>query len=324
MLDKYIRSLVDSRYFIFSVDLFIALCFVVTFLPYTIYTMLRPKRLKSSTWVLEKIGIYPIRDQYYEPLFQKKYLDLDKFSNRRLGKIDFDIAAQLSLLETFAQLPKDWCVIDTEDRSKDFSIDNGAFVAGDAEFLFHFIRSKKPKRIYEIGAGQSTKVISAARRFNNFENHDSRHVCIEPFEAPWLEDLSVEVIRDKVENMDLGIFKTLESGDVLFIDSSHMIRPQGDVLTEYLEIIPLLSPGVFIHIHDIFTPHDYPVEWVMGEKKFWNEQYLVEMMLIHSDRFKVIASLNHLKHSKFAELKNICPNLQQDSEPGSIYLQVVG
>ena len=103
-----------------------------------------------------------------------------------------------------------------------------------------------------------------------------------------------------------------------------MTRPQGDVLTEYLEIIPLLRPGVFIHIHDIFTPHDYPVERVMDEKKFWNEQYLIEMMLIYSDRFRVVASLNHLKHSQFDELKNVCPTLQKDSEPGSIYLQVVG
>ena len=80
---------------------------------------------------------------------------------------------------------------------------------------------------------------------------------------PWLKDIGVELIRKKVENIDLDFFQKLEENDILFIDSSHIIRPQGDVLYEFLEILPSLKKGVYIHIHDIFTPRDYPNHWLM-------------------------------------------------------------
>ena len=96
----------------------------------------------------------------------------------------------------------------------------------------------------------------------------------------WLNDVSgIEVLRQRVEQMDKQLFLELEENDILFIDSSHMIRPQGDVLCEYLEILPTLRPGVLVHIHDIFTPRDYPDEWLIDEVKLWNEQYLLEAFL---------------------------------------------
>ncbi|WP_369410476.1 class I SAM-dependent methyltransferase [Pontibacter qinzhouensis] len=58
------------------------------------------------------------------------------------------------------------------------------------------------------------------------------------------------------------MFQQLEANDILFIDSSHIIRPQGDVLFEYLEVLPTLKSGVIVHVHDIFTPKDYLNEWV--------------------------------------------------------------
>ena len=74
----------------------------------------------------------------------------------------------------------------------------------------------------------------------------------------WLEETGVHVIRQKLEEVDLSFFEQLCLNDILFIDSSHMIRPQGDVLVEYLQILPRLARGVVVHIHDIFTPRDYP------------------------------------------------------------------
>jgi len=74
----------------------------------------------------------------------------------------------------------------------------------------------------------------------------------------------------------------------LFIDSSHIIRPQGDVLFEYLEILPILNAGVFVHIHDIFTPKDYLSEWILDGKVFWNEQYLLEAFLSFNTCFKIM------------------------------------
>lgn len=115
----------------------------------------------------------------------------------------------------------------------------------------------------------------------------------------------------------------LGAGDLLFVDSSHMIRPQGDVLTEHLQIFPRLSKGVYVHIHDIFTPKDYPNEWIVDEVRFWNEQYLLEALLTNTTRYQVVAALNYLKNNHFNKLAERCPYLTEEREPGSFYFKVV-
>jgi len=72
-------------------------------------------------------------------------------------------------------------------------------------------------------------------------DYSCEHICIEPFEAQWLAKTGVTVVREKLENIDYSIFKTLQENDILFIDSSHIMRPGADVLIEYLEILPILN-----------------------------------------------------------------------------------
>ena len=117
-----------------------------------------------------------------------------------------------------------------------------------------------------------------AIRKNAAENpeYSCNHICIEPFKARWLENAGVNVVQKKYEEVEKVFFTQLNENDILFINSSHMIRPQGDILYEYLELLPILNTGVIIHIHDIFSPKDYPNEWVVEEVRFWNEQYLLE------------------------------------------------
>jgi hypothetical protein len=196
-------------------------------------------------------------------------------------------------------------------------------LSGDAEFLFNSIRRYKPNRIIEIGCGFSSLMIQHAIEYNTKETRTYRcdHLCIEPYEITWLESLPVTVVRDVVENTDIALFSQLKENDVLFIDSSHIIRPQGDVLMEYLEILPVLNPGVLVHIHDIFTPKDYLSEWLEKGTVFWNEQYLLEAFLSFNDRFKIVGALNFLKHHYFAELSEKCPFLSKDREPGSFWIR---
>jgi hypothetical protein len=154
-------------------------------------------------------------------------------------------------------------------------------------------------------------------------NVPASHRCIEPYEMGWLESCpEIEVIRKTVEDCDLDWSAELHAGDLLFIDSSHMIRPQGDVLKEYLEIIPQLASGVYVHVHDIFTPRDYLRKWVVEDVKFWNEQYLLEGLLSNGSRYEVVAALNQLKHAHYDSLKDVCPYLTPQHEPGSFYLKV--
>ena len=131
------------------------------------------------------------------------------------------------------------------------------------------------------------------------------------------------VIRQKVEGLGKAVFAELEKGDILFIDSSHIIRPQGDVLFEYLESLPSLNRGVIVHIHDIFSPKDYLKEWVTNEVRFWNEQYLLEAFLTCNRDWKIIGALNYLHHNHFERLQEKCPFLTKDREPGSFYVEKV-
>ncbi len=144
-----------------------------------------------------------------------------------------------------------------------------------------------------------------------------KHVCIEPFEMPWLEQAGVTVVRSKVEDVDVSFFGELEENDILFIDSSHMMRPQGDVLFEYLRLLPTPKSGVLVHVHDIFSPQDYPKQWLEVQGKFWNEQYLLEAFLTHNRDWKIMLALNFRHHHYYDKVKAIAPFLRPELEPGS-------
>lgn len=153
----------------------------------------------------------------------------------------------------------------------EFYFKNSSYESGDAEYLYNIIRYFKPKRSVEIGSGFSTLMTQNSIKENAVEDVNYKYICIEPYEMPWLNELNVEPIREKVEDLEVSFFEQLEKGDLLFIDSSHIIRPQGDVLFEYLEISPTLNSDVMVHIHDVFTPKDYLDDWIYKDFRLWNE-----------------------------------------------------
>lgn len=280
------------------------------------------KQFPVSKSVLLNVGVYPVRDHYYEPLFNQKHLRKPLSDERVLPGIDWNEEEQLAMLKAFnfqhefEDIPENFAS-DTE-----YYFRNTSFESGDAEYWYNIIRLKRPKRIIEIGSGHSTKMARLAIKANsdNDAAYRCKHICIEPYEMPWLEKTGAEVLRKKVEEIDIDFFQQLDANDILFIDSSHIIRPQGDVLFEYLELIPTLKPGVIVHIHDIFSPRDYPKEWIIDDVMFWNEQYLLEAFLSFNTSWKVIGALNFLCHHHFALLKEKCPRVSLGTEPGSFYM----
>lgn len=287
------------------------------------YRRIGSKRLPKTTSLIRKFGVFPIIRNYYEPLFDTQMLDKKMLNSRKLPGLKLNAKMQISFLKQL-KYGQELIHLNFAKRNKQnlfFSIDNGSFEAGDAEFLYQFIRKVKPEQIIEIGGGESTRIIQLAAQKNSKKVD---HYCIEPYEMEWLNNFkSINLIRNKIENLDFDWSKKLRANDLLFIDSSHIIRPQGDVLFEYLEILPQLAKGVYIHVHDIFTPRDYPENMLVNEVRFWNEQYLLEAILSNSSRYQIIASLNYLKHNFFADLKRVAPYLTSSHEPGSIYLKVI-
>ena len=274
---------------------------VISGLVMWLYRRTGSKRLKLSTKILKRIGIFPIRDHYYEPLFNDAYLSRNLNDPRELPGIDFNEEGQLKFLQNLNYQTEFSNFVEIEQSKSDqdaFNLENGSFESGDAEFLFNFVRHTKPKKIIEVGCGSSTKIIQHAVNLNGKEqSFKASHMCVEPYEQQWLANFpNIKLERERIEFLDLRLFEQLEEGDFLFIDSSHMVRPQGDVLYEYLTIIPSLKPGVYVHVHDIFTPHDYLENWVKENVLFWNEQYVLEALLTGNQRLEIVAALNLLKH----------------------------
>ena len=281
------------------------------------------ERMPACKAALLRVGVFPIRDHYYEPQFDVRPGKRSLAADRPLPGIDLNVDAQLELLDsmTFAEELSDM----PRHRPSDvaFYLENDSFIAGDAEYWYQLIRLKKPRRIYEIGSGNSTLLAIQAIRMNQTEDPDytCEHVCVEPFEMPWLEGTGATIVRKMVEELDTSFFATLERDDILFIDSSHVIRPQGDVLYEYLELLPNLNNGVIVHVHDVFTPRNYPEMWLVDQVRFWNEQYLLEAFLTQNDRWAVVGAVNYLRHHHFDRLLPVAPFMTDHTEPGSFYIQ---
>jgi hypothetical protein len=255
------------------------------------------------------MGVLPIIDHYYQPLINpRKYLTKSLREIRELPGVDFNEEEQLKVLSQFKYNDELVKFPINKVNESEFYYDNMAYGHGDAEYLYNIIRFYKPARIIEIGSGISTMMVKHAIDQNKIDDpaYTCRHICIEPYEMPWLDNFGVELLREKVEHINKSLFLELQANDILFIDSSHIIRPQGDVLFEYLEILPILNQGVLVHIHDIFSPEDYLDKWIF-EHKLWNEQYLLEAFLTFNKEYKVLAALNYLSIYHHSKLSEKCP-----------------
>jgi len=223
---------------------------------------------------------YHIRPiHYYEPLPDFQSITSEQLNRRReFPSIDFRWEEQLRLLRELHAYRDEFVTADFE---------NDYFSGFDAAVYYSLIRYLKPKRVIEIGSGYSTRI--AARALAD----DSTLTCIEPHPER-LNGLApkVELIQKRVEELDVEFFSCLEANDILFIDSSHTVKFGSDVCYEFLEVLPTLRPGVWVHVHDIFFPHDYPADWLLKRRLALNEQYLLEAFLSFNRAFEV-ALANH-------------------------------
>ena len=278
-----------------------------------------------SKFIFSKIGVFPVIDHYPEPLFQKKNLKRPLNVERQLPGIQWDIDGQAALLKSFSYEKELEKYPLEKPRELGYYYKCRSFNPGDAEILYSMIRFFKPKRMIEIGSGMSTLLSLDAIKMNKEESGgDCELTCIEPFHMPWLEKKGVRVIRNLVENVRLDAFKELNAHDILFIDSSHIIRPQGDLLFIFLELLPVLNPGVVVHIHDIFSPADIHEGFLVTEALLYNEQYLLEAFLTCNPRFKVIAALSYLKRHFPQLMFEKCPGMRvhfEIQEPRSFWIK---
>jgi predicted O-methyltransferase YrrM len=179
---------------------------------------------------------------------------------------------------------------------------NPAFRATDAGIYYGLIRYFKPRRIIEIGAGFSTLLAAQAVLANGEDGEKCDLTAIEPYPSvtlrqgvPGLKRL----IEGNLQTVPLKEFEKLEKNDILFIDSSHILKIDSDVFYEFLEIIPRLKKGVLIHVHDIYFPLDYPRKLILEDFKFYNEQYLLQAFLAFNKEFETFWVSQYMYQRQF-------------------------
>jgi len=269
-----------------------------------------PRHAPNSFRIMDRVGVYPLVDHYYEPMINPRHLRHPMSQPRDLPGLPIDLPAAMDLLRGTLRMEEMAGISGTAPvgDSPAYHWDNSFFGPLDAAVLHGMVRRLKPRRILEVGCGMSTLAAQQAIARNTAEGAaPCRHTCIEPYENAWLAALPIDLVRDTAETADPALVDALEAGDILFIDSSHMIRPQGDVLTEVLSWLGRLKPGVAVHIHDVFTPRDYPEAMIRDHRFFWNEQYLVEAFLAFNPRFRVTLPLHHMMLTDPAALLALCP-----------------
>ncbi len=156
-----------------------------------------------------------------------------------------------------------------------YLLGNGYYDSPDADALYLMIRRFKPKRVIEVGCGNSTRVTRQAILDGGL---DTQITAIDPYPRADIAHVVDAFEQKRLEEVDPALFEQLEAGDVLFIDSSHVVRMSNDVAHLFCRIIPTLKPGVVIHVHDVFLPYEYPKRFFY-DCPGWGEQYMLHALL---------------------------------------------
>ncbi|MBV9625953.1 MAG: class I SAM-dependent methyltransferase [Acidobacteria bacterium] len=241
---------------------------------------------------LQRLGISITPNHYYWPV-----PDTTELAEREWPiyspppDCNFDLKSQVELA---AQLKRygDECSFSKAPSNGSYHYSNGYFEAVDAEMAYCLVRRYKPARVIEIGTGYSTRILAAALNKNRERDGvEGRLLSVDPsperFPQNSWRDLVTQV-PVPVQRLPLEFFDVLGGGDILFVDSSHVVAVGSDVVHEYLQILPRLRPGVIVHLHDIFLPADYPRQAVLEHLSFWSEQYLLQAFLSFNSAFEVL------------------------------------
>jgi len=245
----------------------------------------------------EEQGFHLTPVHFYQPIPDTRTLtdDLWEKEPEMIG-MEMNEAVQSELLRSIFprfQTEYNQFPLVATDVPYEFYLHNGSFEGTDALVLYCLVRHFQPKLILEVGSGFSSRISAQAA----LRNGHTKLTCIEPYPdailAAGFPGLT-SLIPKLVQEVGLDVFQTLGAGDILFIDSSHVVKCGGDVNYLLLEVLPRLSPGVLVHFHDIFLPWEFPKAWILEKRLFWTEQYLLQAFLTYNSEFKVLFANNYM------------------------------
>ncbi|MGO4255633.1 class I SAM-dependent methyltransferase [Marmoricola sp. RAF53] len=309
--------------------------FLVSFLDRVVFNV-RRGRIRGAQWFFGLFGYNIVKKaDYYSVL--PVLSEIEKTRARwdvpsELPGVDIDLTV---LEKNLGSLADTW--------EQEFSSGTGDYLANtrkgfgpgypqfDARTLYYMLREHKPARYLEIGSGLSTYYTSLAAAKNAAEGSPLQITCIEPYPYDALRTIEgFELVEGFVQDVPLSKFEELEAGDVLFIDSTHALKIDSDVAFLFMEALPRVKPGVYVHIHDVHFPFNGPFPadtWLFGERwpVYWNEAMVVQAFLAFNDSFETLLSTPMVRHYDEAFLTDrfadYTPLKQDPNPPSSLWLK---
>ena len=254
---------------------------------------------------------------FYSPIVsidEIKKRELDIWKNVGVDGIDginLRTNEQKIIVQKFEKYYSEMPFKSNKQPSLRYYFDNEFYSYTDGILLYSMIREFRPKRIIEVGSGFSSAVMLDTNEL--FFNHQINLTFIDPY-ADRLFSLmnekdkeTINVIQSDVQLLSLDVFSTLEAGDILFIDSTHITKTGSDVNYILFEILPNLKRGVIVHFHDIFYPFEYPKDWVFRGFN-WNEDYILKAFLMYNETFEILlfSEYLHLHHTESFKNLPLC------------------
>ncbi len=233
---------------------------------------------------------------YYSPVFSIeevkkrekeiwKNIDIDGING-----VDLQTDEQITLVKKFTEYYYEMPFKAKKQNNLRYQFENGYYSYTDGIILYSIIRHFKPRRIIEIGSGYSSAIMLDTNDL--FFENKIELTFIDPHAERLLslmtekDKQNVTVVESDVQLISLDVFRKLECGDILFVDSTHVTKTGSDVNYILFEILPILNSGVLIHFHDVFYPFEYPKEWVFQGIN-WNEDYILKAFLMYNEKFKI-------------------------------------
>jgi hypothetical protein len=286
----------------------------------------RKPTAKSNLAESDKLFVPP--GHFYSPIPNPEELRNDEAviwgpMPREIAGVDLNEEGQLALIDQFSEFYNEMPFMEQKVEGCRYFFENPAYSYSDAIILYCMIRYARPGRIIEVGSGYSSCVSLDTNDL--FFNGEIETTFIEPYPDLFYsliteeDKRSITVTSKRLQDIPLALFSTLQAGDILFIDSTHVCKVNSDVNYIYFKILPILKDGVFIHFHDIFYPFEYPKSWAF-EGRAWNEAYMLRAFLEYNDAFKIIFFNTYLEYFHEDLFRQYLP-LCLRNRGGSIWLQ---
>jgi hypothetical protein len=210
----------------------------------------------------QRAGLNVLPKTYYSPIQDYRWLENNKelwLDRSRLTGIEWSVDSQFAWLERicgpyYPEVAGLAFYHDSTERAW-----GPGYGPIESQVLHCFMRSVAPRNVLEIGSGQSTMCMIHASAMNERDGRgSSRITAIDPYPRKELQKHpNVTILKASCQSAPRDLFSALQPGDLLFVDSSHAVKVGSDVIRIYLEIIPSLPAGIFVHIHDVFLPYLY-------------------------------------------------------------------